>query len=138
MKAQHMLEILLEYSIIANDMHMILRYYKSSVVWAVRVYFFSRFMCLANICVVVQMVFAGEQPLFQQDIGAVSLFCENVRQVLAEIGRSVVRHSCKGKQGGALSFVNTVYRCIYRCIYIEFKIILNHGLLGPYSNSNRR
>ncbi len=103
MKAQHMLEILLEYSI------------KSSVVWAVRVYFFSRFMCLANICVVVQVVFAGEEPLFHQDIGAVSLFCENVRQVLAEIGRSVVRHSCKGKQGGgALAFVNTVYRCIYR------------------------
>ena len=33
-----------------------------------------------------QVVFAGEHPLFQQDIGAVSLFCENVRQVLAEIG----------------------------------------------------
>ena len=53
--------------------------------------------------VFVQVVFSGEQPLFQQDIGAVSLFCENVRQVLAEIGRSVVRHSCKGTPGGALS-----------------------------------
>lgn len=33
-----------------------------------------------------EAVFFGEQPLFQQDIGAVCLFCENVRQVLAEIG----------------------------------------------------
>ena len=33
-----------------------------------------------------QVAFAGDQPLFEQDIGAVSLFCENVRQVLVEIG----------------------------------------------------
>eukprot|EP00439_Symbiodinium_sp_Y106_P084841 s357_g26.t2 len=33
-----------------------------------------------------EVVFAGEQPLFQQDIGAVTLFCENVRQVLTETG----------------------------------------------------
>lgn len=34
MNSQHMLGILLEYSIVAR----ILRYYKSSVVWAVRLY----------------------------------------------------------------------------------------------------
>jgi len=47
---------------------------------------FARTFWQGSVDGAMEVVFSGEQPLFQQDIGAVSLFCENVRQVLAEIG----------------------------------------------------
>lgn len=47
---------------------------------------FARTFWQGSVDGAMEVVFAGETPLFQQDIGAVSLFCENVRQVLAEIG----------------------------------------------------
>lgn len=47
---------------------------------------FARTFWQGSVDGAMEVVFAGEQPLFQQDIGAVSLFCENVRQVLVEIG----------------------------------------------------
>ncbi|CAE6967238.1 Smok2b [Symbiodinium sp. CCMP2592] len=47
---------------------------------------FARTLWQGTIDAAMEVVFAGEQPLFQQDIGAVTLFCENVRQVLTETG----------------------------------------------------
>ena len=46
----------------------------------------ARTLWQGTIDAAMEVVFAGEQPLFQQDIGAVTLFCENVRQVLTETG----------------------------------------------------
>ncbi|CAJ1444216.1 unnamed protein product, partial [Effrenium voratum] len=47
---------------------------------------FSRSFWQGTIDTAMEEVFFGESPLFQQDIGAVTLFCENVRQVLSETG----------------------------------------------------